>query len=191
MKNKFCPRWDSNPRPIRGKRLTANVEKYRLCWKILSRYFHISLGVVCSLPWGPRGLAVKRLPRMQEVVGSNPTEGKIWFYFLHFTLVEWNVKNCFVKLIKTLNKKIISSEMTTFYWKYLKVQNFNQLWKLNLRIFIQNVNLDWFYKHCIQIRVYGNIISGSSVTRYFSREINYNIDSVLLYLCIPYNQLSV
>ena len=37
---------------------------------------------------------------MQEVVGSNPTEGKICFS--HFTLLEWNVKNCFVKLIKTL-----------------------------------------------------------------------------------------
>ena len=42
---------------------------------------------------------------MQEVVGSNPIEGKICFS--HFTLLEWNVKNCFVKLIKTLkiNKK--------------------------------------------------------------------------------------
>ena len=26
-----------------------------------------------------RGLAVRRLPRMQEVVGSNPIEGKICF----------------------------------------------------------------------------------------------------------------
>ena len=38
--------------------------------------------------------------RMQEVVGSNHTEGKICFS--RFTLLEWNVKNCFVKLIKTL-----------------------------------------------------------------------------------------
>ena len=37
------------------------------------KVFHISLGVVRSLPWGPRGLAVRRLPRMQEVVGSNKT----------------------------------------------------------------------------------------------------------------------
>ena len=37
---------------------------------------------------------------MQEVVGSNPTEGKNCFS--HFTLLEWNMKNCFVKLIKTL-----------------------------------------------------------------------------------------
>ena len=63
-----------------------------------------------------RGLAVRRLPRMQEVVGSNPTEGKICFS--HFTLLECNVKKCFVKQIKTLKinrKKIISSVMTTFY----------------------------------------------------------------------------
>ena len=57
-----------------------------LCREILSRYFHISLGVVRSLPYGPRGLAVR-------------PEGKICFS--HFTLLEWNVKNCFVKLIKT------------------------------------------------------------------------------------------
>ena len=36
--------------------------------------------------------------------GSNPTEGKICFS--HFTLLEWNVKNCFVKLIKTLKNAI-------------------------------------------------------------------------------------
>ena len=40
---------------------------------------------------------LRRLP--QEVVGSNPTDAKICFS--HFTLLEWNVKNCFVKLIKT------------------------------------------------------------------------------------------
>ena len=57
--------------------------------------FNISLGIVRSLPWGPCGLAGKRLPRMQEVVGSNPTEGtKI--YISNFTLLEWNVKNCFL-----------------------------------------------------------------------------------------------
>ena len=43
---------------------------------------------------------VRRLPQMQEVVGSNPNEGKICFS--HFTLLEWNVENCFVKLIKPL-----------------------------------------------------------------------------------------
>ena len=41
--------------------------------KIFSRCFNISLCVVRSLPLGPRGLAVRRLPRMQEVMGSNPT----------------------------------------------------------------------------------------------------------------------
>ena len=40
-------------------------------------------------------------------LGLNPAEGKICFS--HFTLLEWNVKNCFVKLIKTIkiNKIII------------------------------------------------------------------------------------
>ena len=67
--------------------------------EILSMYFYISLGVVRSLPWGSCGLAVRRLPRMQEVVGSNLTEAtKICFS--HFTQLEWNVKNCFVKLIQ-------------------------------------------------------------------------------------------
>ena len=34
----------------------------------------------------------------RAVVGSNPTEGKICFS--HFTLLQWNVKNCFVKLTR-------------------------------------------------------------------------------------------
>ena len=38
-----------------------------------------------------------RLLQMQEVVGSNPTEAKICVS--HFTLLEWNVKNCFAILI--------------------------------------------------------------------------------------------
>ena len=62
--------------------------------KIPWKYFFTFYGVVRSLPGGLRGLAVRRLPRMQEVVGSNPTEGKICFS--HFTLLEWNVKKCFV-----------------------------------------------------------------------------------------------
>ena len=53
--------------------------KMCLCRKILWKYFYISLGVVRSLPWGPRGLAVRRLLQMQEVVGSNRTESKICF----------------------------------------------------------------------------------------------------------------
>ena len=35
---------------------------------------------------GPRGLAVRRLPRMQEVVGSNPTEGKNLFFTIYSIL---------------------------------------------------------------------------------------------------------
>ena len=38
-----------------------------------------NLSAVRSLPFGPRGLRVRRLPWMQEVVGSNPTEVKICF----------------------------------------------------------------------------------------------------------------
>ena len=45
-------------------------------------------------------------------VGSNPTEGKICFS--HFTLLERNVKNCFVKLIKTL--KINNNEIYVQYY---------------------------------------------------------------------------
>ena len=74
-----------------------------ICRKILWKYFYISLGLVRSLPWGPRGLAVRRLLQMQEVVGSNRTESKVCF--LHFTLWKWNLNNCFVKLIKTLKIK--------------------------------------------------------------------------------------
>ena len=36
----------------------------------------VRLGSVRSLPCGPCGLAGRRLPRIQEVLGSNPTEGK-------------------------------------------------------------------------------------------------------------------
>ena len=61
------------------------VEKY------FQMYFNISLGVVRSLPLSPCGLAVRRLPRMQEVVGSNPTEDKIWFS--HFTLISRVTEN--------------------------------------------------------------------------------------------------
>ena len=39
-------------------------------------------------------------------LGSNPTEGKICFS--HFTLLEWNVKKCFVKLIETIKINKIS-----------------------------------------------------------------------------------
>ena len=72
-------------------------------------YFNISLGVVRSLQWGPCGLAGRRSPLMQEVVGSNPTEGKL--SFSHFTLFRveceervwktniklFNYSNCFLQ----------------------------------------------------------------------------------------------
>ena len=58
-----------------------------LCGEILSRCFNISLGVVRSLLWGPRGLAVRRLPRMQEVVGSNPTEGILNLFFTVYSIL--------------------------------------------------------------------------------------------------------
>ena len=61
----------------------------------LLEYFDIFLGVVRSLPWGPRGLAVRHLPRMQEVVGSNHTEGKICFS--HFTLFRVEYEELFCK----------------------------------------------------------------------------------------------
>ena len=78
-----------------------------------------------------RGLAVERLPRMKEVVGLNPTEGKICCFFLHYsirvnlfhiplfhvTLLEWNVKNCFVKLVKTFkNYKARMSGLLGIYF---------------------------------------------------------------------------
>ena len=69
-----------------------------LCGEILSRCFNINLSVVRSLPWGPRGLAVRRLPRMQEVVIWIPPSTKFVFYNLIY-FIEWNVRNCFVKLI--------------------------------------------------------------------------------------------
>ena len=56
--------------------------------------------VVRSLPCSPCGLAGRRLPRMQEVVGLNPTEGKICFHALFY--LKLKVKNCFVIKLFTL-----------------------------------------------------------------------------------------
>ena len=53
-----------------------------LCAEIMSRYFNISLGVVCSLPWGPCGLAVRRLPRMHESWVRIPPKAKFIFHNL-------------------------------------------------------------------------------------------------------------
>ena len=57
------------------------------------------VSVVRSLPLGPCGLAGKRLPQMQEVVISNLTENKFVGFFHILLYLEWNVKNCFQKLI--------------------------------------------------------------------------------------------
>ena len=83
-----------SPEKSLGKRLTARPRgphgRERTTPRLILKHIEsISLGVVRSLPWGPRGLAVRRLPRMQEVVGSNPTEGKICFS--QFTVMS---KNC-------------------------------------------------------------------------------------------------
>ena len=62
------------------------------------------------------GLAVRRLPRMQEIVGSNPTEGKIRFSQFEFTLFyrvecknlccKTNIKLKVLKLNKTKLKYV-------------------------------------------------------------------------------------
>ena len=60
-----------------------------LCKEILSRCFNISLVVLFVLyreALAPRSLEVTRLPRMQEVVGSNPTVGKIRFFTIYSIL---------------------------------------------------------------------------------------------------------
>ena len=103
-----------------------------LCRKILSKYFHISLGVVRSLPWGPRGLAARRLPRMQEVVGSNPTEGKFVFHNLLY-FVEWNVKNCFVKLILILLHTSVLSNLLRMY-PYINTDTYSYVHTRNINI---------------------------------------------------------
>ena len=61
-----------------------NVVKIEFNKISLNTEANIRLGVVCPLPWGPRGLAVRRLPRVQEVVGSNPTEGKIYSFTIYY-----------------------------------------------------------------------------------------------------------
>ena len=46
------------------------------CGEILSRCFNISLGVVRSLPWGPRGRAVKTLAANAGGRGFEPHRGQ-------------------------------------------------------------------------------------------------------------------
>ena len=92
MKNEFCPRWDSN---FQGVLILASV---------LFVLYREALVVE----------RLRRLPQMQEVVGSNPTEGKI--RFSQFTLLnrveceklfcKTNLKLKVLKLIKTKNTYI-------------------------------------------------------------------------------------
>ena len=59
--------------------------------------------LLASQPWGPRSLAVRRLPRMHEVVGSNPTEGKICFsQFTLFYRVECEKLFCKTRAVATI-----------------------------------------------------------------------------------------
>ena len=67
--------------------------------EILSRCFNISLGVVCSLPWSPRGRAVKTLAANAGGRGFESHRGQNSFFTIYSILIEWNVKNYFVKLI--------------------------------------------------------------------------------------------
>ena len=92
---------------ILGIPLTAIPQRPRCC-------FHISHGIVRSLLRGPRGLAVRGLPRMQEVVRSNPTEGKICFsQFTLFYRVECEKLFC-----KTnIKLKVLKLNKTKFIWK--------------------------------------------------------------------------
>ena len=41
-------------------------------------------------------------PPPNKKPGYSPAPRAKFVFFLHFTLLEWNVKNCFVKLIKSL-----------------------------------------------------------------------------------------
>ena len=56
----------------------------------------------------PRGLAVRRLPRMQEVVASNPTEVKILFFTI--TLIRVKCEELFcktnIKFLKLILQKL-------------------------------------------------------------------------------------
>ena len=117
---------------IRGKILLLDHEGLTpmlICiktpWKYFStkkpaRYhlaFNISRGIVRSLPWGPRGLAVRRLPRMQVVVGSNLIEGKIRFSQFNRVKCEklFCKTNIKLKLLKVNKKYLKLFEMFEFF----------------------------------------------------------------------------
>ena len=62
---------------------------------------------------------LRRLPRMQEVVGSNPTEGKICFsQFILFYRVE--CKKLFCKTNLKLSLKINKNKTVDIFTKYPK-----------------------------------------------------------------------
>ena len=122
-------RFTARPRGLHGReRTTPMLICIKTPWKYFStkkpaRYhlaFNISRGVICYLPWGPRGLAVRRLPWMQEVVGSNLIKGNICFsQFTLFNRVECEKLFCKtnikLKLLK-LNKKYLKLfEMFEFF----------------------------------------------------------------------------
>ena len=66
--------------------------KMWLCRKILSKYFNISIGVVRSLQWGPRGLAVRLLLQMQmrSWVRIAP-RAKFVFHILLYKIGMWRI----------------------------------------------------------------------------------------------------
>ena len=97
--------------------LDHNAEKMlgSLWREILLMYLYISLGVVRFLLWIHCSLAERRLPRMQEVVGSNSTESKICFS--HFTLFNVKCEEVFWKTNIKLLKEIV------WKWKMIGERN--------------------------------------------------------------------
>ena len=89
-------------------------------WRTLSKCFKINLGVVHSLPWGPRGLNFRRLLQMQKVEDSNPTEGKICFsQFIQIYEVECEELFCKINLkfknfdkLKTKSSNLLTLKLT-------------------------------------------------------------------------------
>ena len=105
--------------------ISTKAPKVPLRRKIHSKYYNISLGVVCSLLWGHCDLAGRRLPRIQEIAGLNTNAGKIWFS--HFTRFRVECKELFCKTNKNktikINKILILTNLTTFNWNINLVQS--------------------------------------------------------------------
>ena len=76
--------------------------------------FKINLCVVCSLPWGPRVLAGKRLPRMKEILGSNPSEGKFFSQFTSFYEVGCEKLFCKILILKYKNFDKLKTKIYIF-----------------------------------------------------------------------------